>query len=107
MLVAALRGWWDEFDVSDPELISIHQSLSLVLFATRALVAAFAPLVIYFGARWVQLFRLEQSIEGYVIAGLVFWAALSIVAAFDPLFKDKTSSLKDMLSLIPGSGDRK
>ena len=103
MLVDALNGSWDRFEVAQANALTWKQRYNVVITVTRSAVVAVLPAVLFIGAQHAGVIDIDRTMTGYITAGLVLWGTLSIISAVDPT---QVTLIKDILPNIPLLGKR-
>jgi hypothetical protein len=103
-LVAILSGQWDRLEVSDGLSITRAQTFRSGTQIAKAAFTGLLPIGLFVLARRSGMIEIGSPVADYIAGGLLLWAALSVVMAIDPTLTEKTSAMKDVLSIIPGIG---
>ena len=112
-VVALASGSWGELDLAgDSQLTDVAPRtrwLGMLAFAMkylRVVTVASVPMVVYFVAHWLGiLVEADIQVTGYIKAGAIAWAALTIVFQLDPQAKERVSIIVDGLSKLAGKRD--
>jgi hypothetical protein len=104
MLVNALNGNWDEFETADNPPMTWVQRYKMVIAVTKDAVVAVLPSGLFITARHWSLIDVPSPVADYITAGLLLWGVVSVISAIDPTLRDKISTMKDALSIVPGFG---
>jgi hypothetical protein len=64
------------------------------------------PIGLFVFVRRFDLIQIASPVADYIAGGRLLWAALSVVMSVDPTLTEKTSAVKDVLSIIPGLGKK-
>jgi hypothetical protein len=104
MFVAILAGEWDSLEVSESLRITRAQTFRSGAQIARAALTGLLPIGLFVLARRSGMIEIASPVADYIAGGLLLWAALSLVMAIDPTLTEKTSAMKDVLSIIPGLG---
>lgn len=99
-LVHASAGDWDALTRMEVEQLSRPQLRSRVLVALRVFLIAAIPMVVLWVVQRTPL-ALEAPAAGYASAGVFVWAALTVLAALDPLLAAKLAAFKDVSAVLP------
>ena len=106
MYVAILAGEWDRLDVSEGLTVTRAQTLRSGVQIARSAFTGLLPIGLFVLARRFGIIEIASPVADYIAGGLLLWAALSVVLAVDPTLTEKTSAMKDVLSIIPGLGKK-
>jgi hypothetical protein len=108
LLVHAAAGDWDSLERL--QAVAVSESR---LWRTRILnwvgviLTGGIPLLLFELVQRMPTLKLPDPVAQYVHVGVLMWAALALIAAFDPLFGAKISALKDVFQLLPIPGKKK
>jgi hypothetical protein len=106
MLVSILAGAWDQLEVSEGSSLTRPQSFRFGIQIAKAAFIGLLPIGLFVLAQRSGIITIASPVSDYIAGGLLLWAALSVVMALDPTLTEKTSAMKDVLSIIPGLGKK-
>lgn len=99
-LVCVASGNWDGLERTEPQKFSVPKLWrSRVVILLRTLLIGSAPLSVLWVVQQTPL-ALKEPTSQYVAIGGLIWAMLTLIAALDPLFRDKIIALKDVVQLL-------
>jgi len=93
-------GDWHNLERTKLEKVSGQVWRIRLVELLRTLLVATIPLLVLMIIQQTQL-ALEGAPAEYVTAGVLIWAALTLISVFDPLFGEKIDALKDVAQLLP------
>jgi hypothetical protein len=77
-----------------------------VWHVARPLLIAVLPPALVIGVQWRKI-PLPAPLDSWALPISLLWAAMCLLAALDPRFSEKLSTLKDFSSLLPGASKEK
>jgi hypothetical protein len=107
-LVHAASGAWDSLERTQITSISEPRRWhTRVLNWLGVILTGGIPLLLFELIQRMPTLKLPDPVAQYLHVGVLMWAALALIAAFDPLFGAKVTALKDVFQLLPIPGKKK
>jgi hypothetical protein len=97
--IKAANGNWDGVSRADPQALSARNALMLARETAMNLIRGALPLAALFLVHR-GLGLLSDEVFDSLLIGAVLWFILTLLMEIDPLFKEKVSTLKDVIGLV-------
>ena len=101
-VVSLLAGAWDSLEASEGDLALSQRPVRIALRVIRTVLIGFLPAAIFATGHYMGWFSLGSPIDSYVLGGLTLWGLVTVVSVFDPLLKEKISTVKDIVGVFRG-----
>ena len=102
IVVSLLAGAWDRLEASEGNLALSQRPVRTALRVARTVLIGFLPAAIFAAGRYMEWFSLGSPIDNYVMGGLTLWGLVTVISVFDPLLKEKISTVKDIVGVFRG-----
>lgn len=106
MFAAVLTGEWDRLEASEGLTVTRAQKLRSATQIARTVSTGLLPIGLFLLARRYGFIEIASPVADYLTAGPLLWTVISLGLAIDPTLTEKTSAMRDVLSVIPGLGKR-
>jgi hypothetical protein len=92
-------GNWHDLEQSEPISLAAGPKYDWLIRVAKTMAIGLLPLLTFLGLTRLLHTQVPPQLDGYLEGGMI----VSVLSGVDPLMKDKVASVKDILSMIPGS----